>query len=151
VLAEMTFGEYLKKARKRQNLTQEYLAEALKVSNTYIHQLETGKIDAPNFERCSQLALALKVDVHDLWSLSRKERLEKYAERAGVTLKELSDEIGSGVDGIELNLTEQALVRLFRKLDPQTKQEFNGLIAMLFRHYPEPEIQKELQNYLQTA
>jgi len=145
------FGEYLKKQRKKKDLTQEDLARALEVSNTYIHQLETGKIDAPNFERCQQLSRVLGVDVEEPWSIARKERLEKYAERAGITLEELFNEIGSEVDGVELSDAEKSLIRLFRKLDPRTRKEFNGLIAMLFRHYPEPEIQKELKQYLELA
>ncbi len=71
------FGEYLKKQRKKRELTQGRLAQALEVSNTYIHQLETGKIDAPNYERCRHLRRALKVEVEEPWSIARKERLEK--------------------------------------------------------------------------
>jgi transcriptional regulator with XRE-family HTH domain len=147
----VSFGDYLKKERKRLDLTQEYLAQALDVSNTYIHQLETGKIDAPNFERCRQLAKALSVDVHELWEPARRERLAKYAERAGVTLEELFNEVGGEVDGVGISAAEQSLVRLFRKLDLQTKKDFNGLIAMLFRHLPEPELQRELERYLKSA
>jgi len=147
----INFGEYLKKLRKRRNLTQEDLAQALDVSNTYIHQLETGKIDAPNLERCRQLSKALNVDVEELWEPARRERLAKYAERAGVTLEELFSEIGGEIDGIGVSAAEQSLIRLFRKLDDQTRKDFNGLIAMLFRHLPEPEIQRELERYLKSA
>lgn len=145
------FGEYLKKQRKKRELTQGRLAQALEVSNTYIHQLETGKIDAPNYERCRQLSRALKVEVEEPRSIARKERLEKYAERAGITLEELFNELGSGVDGVDLADAEKSLFRLFRNPDAQTRKEFSGLIAMLLRNYPEPEIQKELKQYLETA
>ena len=145
------FGEFLKKQRKKKKLTQEDLAHKLNVSNTYIHQLETGKIDAPNYQRCEQLAQALGIEVDELWSRARKERLEKYAERAGVSLEELCQELGAEVDGIELTPAERSLIRLYRKLDTQTRKEFDGLIAMLFRHYPEPEVQKELEKYLNSA
>lgn len=147
----MKFGQYLRKMRKKRSVTQEDLARALSVSNPYIHQLETGKIDAPNFERCRQLAEVLQIDPEELWALSRKERLAKYAERAGITLEELFNEIGAEVDGVQLTEAERALIRLFRKLDAQTRKEFNGLIAMLFRHYPAEEIQKELKHYLNLA
>ncbi len=43
------------------------------------------------------------------------------------------------------------MIRLFRNLDSQTRKGFSGLIAMLLRHYPEPEIQKELKQYLESA
>ncbi len=145
------FGEFLKKQRKKKKLTQEDLAQKLNVSNTYIHQLETGKIDAPNYQRCEQLAEALGIGIEELWSRARRERLEKYAERAGVSLEELFQELGAEVDGIELTPSERSLVRLYRKLDTQTRREFDGLIAMLFRHYPEPEVQKELEKYLNSA
>ena len=147
----INFGEYLKKQRKRRNLTQEDLAQALDVSNTYIHQLETGKIDAPNLERCRQLSKALSVGVEELWEPAQRERLAKYAERAGVTLEELFSEIGGEVDGIGVSAAEQSLIRLFRKLDDQTRKDFNGLIAMLFRHLPESEVQRELERYLKSA
>ena len=146
-----SFGEFLKQERKQRSLKQEDLAKALDVSNTYIHQLETGKIDAPNFERCLQLAQALSTDVAELWDLARRERLAKYAERAGVSLEELFNELGSEVDGISLAGAEQSLIRLFRKLDVQTKKDFNGLIAMLFRHLPSEEVQRELEKYLKSA
>lgn len=145
------FGEFLKKQRKRRDLTQEDLALALDVSNTYIHQMETGKIDAPNLERCRQLSKALQVDVQQLWEPARRERLAKYAERAGVTLEELFSEIGGEIDGIGVSAAEQSLIRLFRKLDDATRKDFNGLIAMLFRHLPEPEVQRELERYLKSA
>ena len=145
------FGEFLKKQRKKRKMTQEDLARRLNVSNSYIHQLETGKIDARGKRRCEQLAEALGIDVDELWSKARKERLEKYAERAGVSLEEFFQEVGAEVDGVELSSAERSLIRLYRKLDPQTKKEFDGLIAMLFRHYPEPEVQKELQKYLKSA
>ncbi len=145
-----SFGEFLKQSRKKGGHTQDYLARALDVSTTYIHQMETGKIDAPGFERCRQLALALKLDVMELWDLARRERLAKYAERAGVTLDELFSELGSEVDGVSLCGSEQSLIRLFRKLDATTRKDFNGLVAMLFRHFPE-DVQQELQKFLQSA
>jgi|GEM_PF-600585 len=147
----MRFGDFLKKQRKKKGLTQEDLAKALEVSNTYIHQLETGKIDAPNYERCSQLSQVLGIEAEELWTIARKERLEKYAERAGVGLDELFKEIGAEVDGKELTSPEQALIRLYRKLDEKTRKEFNGLIAMLFRYYPEAELKEELDRYLNSA
>ena len=147
----MRFGDFLKKQRKKKNLTQEELAKALEVSNTYIHQLETGKIDAPNYERCLQLAQVLATDPNELWALARRERLEKYAERAGVALEEFFKELGGEVDGKELSAQEQALIRLYRKLDDQTRKEFNGLIAMLFRYYPEEELREELNRYLNSG
>jgi len=145
------FGEYLKRKRKEADLTQEDLARALKVSNTYIHQLETGKIDAPTERRCRQLAAALRVPSADIWVMAKQERLKRFAQREGIeTLAEL-DRARRGDEANFLSPAERALLKLYRKLDQETRREFNGLIAMLFRHYPEEEVQANLREYLRMA
>ena len=145
------FGEYLKRKRKEADLTQEDLARALKVSNTYIHQLETSKIDAPTERRCRQLAAVLKVPSRELDAMAKQERLKRFAERVGLgPILEL--ERGQNSDELSpLSPAERALLKLYRKLDLETRREFNGLIAMLFRHYPEEEIQANLREYLRIA
>lgn len=150
----MKFGKYLKVRRKDAELTQEDLARNLKVSNTYIHQLETGKIDAPTERRCRQLASVLGVSPDELWEIARKERLSRYAERTGLEMDvdDVDKEIINGqVDGEPLNPGEKALVNLYRNLDPETRKEFNSLIVMLFRHIPKKEIQANLREYLRCA
>ena len=141
------FGDDLKQKRKEAGLTQEDLARSLKVSNTYIHQLETGKIDAPTERRCRQLAAALGLPPGAILSQARLERLRRYAERVGIESL-VGWEAGPARS---LSPAEEALLKLYRRLDPATRREFNGLIAMLFRHYPEEEIQAELREYLRIA
>lgn len=144
------FGEFLKQQRKSADLTQEALARSLRVSNTYIHQLETGKIDAPTERRCRQLARALNLAPSRVWTVARQERLRRYAERVGLEPSALGE--GAASDpALVLTPAELALLKLYRRLDPSTRKEFNGLIAMLFRHYPEEEIQETLKEYLRIA
>ena len=77
----MKFGDYLKRIRKRKKITQENLARSLEVSSVYIHQLETGKVDAPSFDRCQQISSILGVKVEEIWSVSRTERLKRFIEK----------------------------------------------------------------------
>lgn len=145
------FGEYLKQRRKSANLTQEDLARALKVSNTYIHQLETGKIDAPTSRRCRQLAAVLKVPPQELDTIAKQERLKRFAQRVGLGSVLALESRGSEEGLWTLPPAEQALLKLYRRLDRETRREFNGLIAMLLRRYPEEEVQATLREYLRIA
>ena len=66
----MRFGDYLKSKRKQRNITQEDLARSLNVSSVFVHQLETGKVDAPSLERCQQISSILKVTIEELWTIA---------------------------------------------------------------------------------
>jgi transcriptional regulator with XRE-family HTH domain len=147
----MRFGKYLRSKRRQTGLTQEDLARGIKVSNTYIHQLETGKIDAPTERRCRQLARILGVDPEQMWMLARRERLESYAERTGLDINGDLDVLNGEVDGEFLNQAEKALIKLYRKLDDETRQEFNSLMIMLFRRIPEKDLQLHLKEYMRVA
>jgi len=144
-------GSYLRAKRKDAGLTQEELARNLKVSNTYIHQLETGKIDAPTERRCRQLAGVLNVDPEEIWGIARRERLERYAERTGLEANNDLDIFNGEVNGEVLSSAEKALVKLYRQLDDETRREFNSLVIMLFRHIQKEEVQVHLQEYLRCA
>lgn len=144
------FSDYLRRLRKRAGLTQEELARALEVSNTYIHQLETGKIDAPTEERCRQLAMILSVESDEIWEIARRERLLRYARREGI-----DGDFGLDSNGVPLQppLSEQelALVKLIRCLDEQTLRHFNDTVYMLLRYVPQPVIQETLRAYLESS
>ena len=77
----MRFGDYLKSKRKQKNITQEDLARSLSVSSVFIHQLETGKVDAPSLERCQQISAILQVKIEELWTIAKKERLKRFMEK----------------------------------------------------------------------
>ncbi len=145
----MKFSYYLREKRKNAGLTQEQLARSLGVSNTYIHQLETGKIDAPTEKRCRQLARLLKAPAAEVCELARKERLRKYAEREGF---KTGDSLGAAHPDLgPLSPEEVALVRLVRLLDGQTRKDFSGMIFMLLRHVRRPEVRENLKRYMESA
>ncbi len=145
------FSAYLRDLRKRSGLTQEELAKALNVSNTYIHQLETGKIDAPTEERCRQLAGLMGVEPDDVWEIARRERLMRYARREGLDGElDMAEVSGAGLaPGLSKN--ELALIRLIRNLDEQTLRHFNDTVYMLLRYAPQRQIQEMLREYLDAT
>ncbi|HEX3036842.1 MAG TPA: helix-turn-helix domain-containing protein [Thermodesulfobacteriota bacterium] len=137
----MRFGDYLKGKRKYKNVTQEDLARALGVSSVFIHQLETGKVDAPSFERCQQMAEILEVSIDELWNVAKKERLRRFMEREGIS-----------EDGFEvLTEAERILVKLFRSLDEDTRRDFGGMVYMVLRRYQDEGVQEILEEFMKCA
>jgi len=137
----MRFGEYLKNKRKHKNITQEDLARYLNVSSVFIHQLETGKVDAPSLDRCQQLAEILQIRIDELWNIAKRERLKRFMEREDINeekLEVLTDE-------------EKLLVKLYRSLDYDMRKDFSGMIFMLFRHSQNEDIRKVLEEFMKCA
>jgi transcriptional regulator with XRE-family HTH domain len=60
------FGQYLRKLRKKENLTINQLVEKSGVSNAYISQLENGKRGIPSPEILERLSPFLNVEYEDL-------------------------------------------------------------------------------------
>ncbi len=137
----MRFGEYLKSRRRRKNITQEELAQALGVSSVYVHQLETGKVDAPGVSRCRQIAEILRIELGDLWQIAKKERFRRFMEREGVSESNLE----------VLSEAEKALVRLYRSLDEDTKKDFSGMVYMLLRRSQDSEVQEIVEEFIKCA
>ena len=137
----MTFGDYLKNQRKTRNITQEDLAKSLGVSSVFIHQLETGKVDAPSVDRCQQLSNIINIPFQQLWNFARKERMRRFMEKEG--LKEENLEV--------LSEGEKMLISLFRTLDDDLKNDFNGMIYMLFRHTKDHKVQQILEKFMKCA
>ncbi len=137
----MRFGDYLKKIRKRKNITQENLARYLEVSNVYIHQLETGKVDAPSFERCQQISSILEVKVEEIWTVSRAERLKRFIKKEAISEQELE----------VLTNEEKMLVKLYRSLDGEIKKDFAGMVFMLLRHSQDKKLRKILEEFMKCA
>jgi len=137
----MRFGEYLKSRRRRKNITQEDLAQALGVSSVYIHQLETGKVDAPSVGRCRQIAEILEIELGDLWQIAKKERFRRFMEREGVSESDLE----------VLSEAEKALIRLYRSLDGDTKKDFSGMVYMLLRRSQDSEVQEIVEEFIKCA
>ncbi len=137
----MKFGDYLKRIRKRRKITQENLAQSLEVSSVYIHQLETGKVDAPSFDRCQQISSILGVKVEEIWSVSRAERLKRFIEKEDISEKELE----------VLTNEEKMLLKLYRSLDGEIKKDFAGMVFMLLRHSQDKNLRKILEEFVKCA
>ena len=137
----MKFGDYLKKIRKKKKITQESLAKYLEVSSVYIHQLETGKVDAPSFDRCRQISSILGVKTEEIWSVSRAERLKRFIEKEEISEQELE----------VLTLEEKKLVKLYRSLDGETRKDFAGMVFMLLRRSQDKKLQKILEEFVRCA
>ena len=137
----MKFGLYLKNRRKQKSITQEDLARALNVSSVFIHQLETGKVDAPSLERCQQMADILGLKFEELWNVARNERLNKFMEREGI----FEDSIAVLTEG------EKMLVRLYRTLDSEMRRDFSGMIYMLLRRSENDNVQEILEEFMKCA
>lgn len=137
----MRFGEYLKNKRKQKSVTQEDLANYLNVSSVFIHQLETGKVDAPSYDRCQQLAEILQIRMDELWNIAKRERLKRFMEREDIEEEKLE----------VLTEEEKLLVKLYRSLDYDMRKDFSGMIFMLFRHSQNEDIRKVLEEFMKCA
>lgn len=137
----MRFGDYLKNKRRQKNITQEDLARALGVSSVFIHQLETGKVDAPSLERCNQIADILEVTIDELRNVAKKERLRRFMEREGIT----EDDFEVLTEG------ERTLIKLYRSLDEDSRRDFGGMVYMLLRHSQDEGIQEILEEFMKCA
>ena len=137
----MRFGDYLKSKRKHKNITQEDLARSLDVSSVFIHQLETGKVDAPSIDRCHQIAAILEVEIEELWTVAKKERLNRFMEKEEISQE--SFEV--------LTDAEKALINLYRSLDSDMRKDFGGMIFMLLRHSQDEGIQEILEEFMEKC
>jgi transcriptional regulator with XRE-family HTH domain len=137
----MRFGDYLKNKRRQRNITQEDLARALSVSSVFIHQLETGKVDAPSSERSQQIAEILEIPFDELWNVAKKERLARFMEREGI----------SEDDFEVLTEVERTLIKLYRSLDGDTRRDFGGMVYMLLRRSQDEGVQEILEEFMKCA
>jgi len=137
----MRFGDYLKSKRKQRSITQEELARSLDVSSVFVHQLETGKVDAPSIERCQQMAVILEVEIDELWTVARKERLKRFMEKEEIAPE--SFEV--------LTDSEKALINLYRSLDSDMRRDFGGMIFMLLRHTKDQGVQEILEEFMKKC
>ncbi|MEM7008136.1 MAG: helix-turn-helix transcriptional regulator [Thermodesulfobacteriota bacterium] len=137
----MRFGDYLKSKRKQRNITQEELARSLEVSSVFVHQLETGKVDAPCLDRCSQMAVILEIEIEELWNVAKKERLKRFMEKEDI--EQDSFEV--------LTDSEKALINLYRSLDSDMRRDFGGMIFMLLRHTKDQGVQEILEEFMKKC
>lgn len=71
----MNIGEIIAKRRKESNFSQEQLAEAAEISQSYISRIELGK-EKPSFELLERIAVALNCELFiDLVPIGEQRRL----------------------------------------------------------------------------
>ena len=63
---DISFGRRLQRIRKKSVLTQEKLADATRLSTTFIGLIETGK-RKPSLKTLEKIASALKTDIKNLF------------------------------------------------------------------------------------
>jgi len=63
---DFEFGRRLQRARKKAGLTQEKLADATRLSTTFIGLVETGK-RRTSIKTLQKIATALKINIKDLF------------------------------------------------------------------------------------
>lgn len=85
------FGQKLQKWRLIRNLSQEQLAEIIKVDRTYISLLERGKRN-PSLVCLNNLAEALNINLNELTSIPEwQENLDNFCRKYNIDLQNLAD------------------------------------------------------------
>jgi|TARA_B100000131_G_scaffold316943_2_gene357958 transcriptional regulator with XRE-family HTH domain len=118
-----SFGKFLKELRKSKRITQENLANGLGVSTVYIHQLETGKVDAPSKSKCEDISKVLNVSKEIIWSKAKDQKLLRFLNKEKI-ISSLNEPITN---------SEKLLLDLFRNLNTDVKKDFVGMIYMLLK------------------
>lgn len=75
-------GEKLKKLRKDQKFTLESLAEASKVSKSYLWELENREVQSPSAQKLTSIADALGVSVDYFLDDDSRDPEEKHLDKA---------------------------------------------------------------------
>ncbi len=117
------FGSYLKFLRKSKGITQENLANGIGVSTVYIHQLETGKVDAPSKTKCFEISKVLNVSSENVWNKAKDHKLLRFLNKEKI-ISSLNEPITS---------SEKLLLDLFRNLNSDVRKDFIGMIYMLLK------------------
>ncbi|MDQ0186302.1 helix-turn-helix domain-containing protein [Cytobacillus kochii] len=141
---EQTWGNKIKKARLKKNITQSQLAKYVGVCQNTISKYETNKISKPNFKHLHKIVeyLELKAETFypDPKSLDQEEQLHwgeriKYArEYSGYTQLELANLVG--VSEKTINLYENDIVKNpklehLKKIATRLQLDFNTLILQV--------------------
>lgn len=64
------FGQRIKELRKKQELTQEKLAELANIDFSYLNMIESGKKN-PSLKRIAKLARVLKISLSELFTFKK--------------------------------------------------------------------------------
>ncbi len=138
------FGEFILKARFDEGLTQQELAKKLRVSATYIYQLEKGKIDPPPKRRCIEISTFLQIPPEKLWELASQERLAKFYQREGLDLKIRNNKPDSLSEIAQRkNLEKRVLIKnIMQELEKIEDSSFLSILFELVNTYQKKQIVK---------
>lgn len=73
----MKFGELIKRQREKLKISQQELANRLKIAWGYLNKIERGKMPAPSDDKIRLLSKILKIDVAILFLYAYKEKAPK--------------------------------------------------------------------------
>ncbi|MBI4690048.1 MAG: helix-turn-helix transcriptional regulator [Nitrospirae bacterium] len=85
------FGARIKSLRESKGWTQEHLAEKMDISTNYLSSIERGK-ENPTFDMLIKLALALKVDMWELFDFGHEANSKELREMLNRLIKEVNEE-----------------------------------------------------------
>lgn len=95
-------GSKIRKLRKENGFTLEYLADKAKLSKSYLWELENKESHRPSAEKLNSIAEALKVTVHYLLEDDDRAPEEKHL--------------------------DEAFFRSYKNLDPQGKEQLRKIL-----------------------
>lgn len=116
-MSEMVFGERLRMLRKQARLTQQDVAEALRIHRTTYTRYEAGTV-APDQQGLVQLAEMFGVTVDYL--------LGRETDSGSSALSE------GEADGLDLSLQEKWLLQMYRQLTYAEQQELQKQLQKSF-------------------
>lgn len=127
-------GEYVRARRKARGWTQEQLAERANVDQTFISQVETGRVTQPSFTYFRRLAEGLDVPVNELMAVAGL--LEEPAGddetsevRQLIAYIERDPELGAQLAEIRARVTIDVYERVVRELVEGWKSQLRLLLA----------------------
>jgi transcriptional regulator with XRE-family HTH domain len=125
--SNMTIGNKIKKLRELKNFTQEYMAEALQMSQTGYGKIERDETDI-NYSRLEQIAKVLGTKVADLVSLD--ERLMLYVINNANAEKSIEN-INNVGNYYEAEKSFDRERKLYEEQNKSLKEEINHLRGMV--------------------
>ena len=113
------FARALRKLRIRSGLSQQAMADALRVNRATYSYYELGTT-APDFQHIVEIAQVLDIPVGDLAELlAHPEKIAHWETSARTPKKVLADPQTLG----QLRPEEKSLIAIFRRCDPASQQE----------------------------
>lgn len=127
-----SFGAKLKEIRKRNNYTQEALAEKLDLSTRQLIRIENGQ-NFPSVETLGKISSLFKIDLQSLFDFDNKTTSKNSYFDECLKRQELHSYIMLKLSNLSLNLDKLKYIKLaIDSLDnPQALYEFKNLLQNL--------------------